>query len=89
MYGFKMIALLSLLGLVPACAQFGKGVAEAVLEEQGLYKALWVCLFALKIGNVVLGLHVMMTYNQENVNLKKLQSLLKLNLVQVGLDNLL
>ena len=34
MYGFKTIALLSLLGLLPACAQFGKGVAEAVLEQE-------------------------------------------------------
>ena len=34
MYGFKMIALLPLLGLLPACAQFGKGVTEAVLEQE-------------------------------------------------------
>jgi len=34
MYGLKMITLLSLLGLLPACAQFGKGVAEAVLEQE-------------------------------------------------------
>ncbi len=34
MYGLKMITLLPLLGLLPACAQFGKGVAEAVLERE-------------------------------------------------------
>ena len=34
MHAFKTIPLLALVCLLPACAQLGKGVAEAVLEQE-------------------------------------------------------